>query len=127
MIKSILIVDDEIDIRETISDFVTNFLDIWDVVTAENGETAIDLLQEKEPVDLIITDFNMPVMNGYKLVKKIKASEYGFADIPIIMVTAIESKEQENLIQELITDKLILGKLSKPVDFYQLKNLIENI
>lgn len=57
---------------------------------AKNGEQAWAFLEIdktcNEPYELVITDINMPIMNGLKLLRKIKGSEI-FKDIPVFMVT----------------------------------------
>lgn len=55
------------------------------VLTAENGREAIDVL-EKSRVDLLMTDLNMPVMNGFELIETVK-KDPRFKDIPVIVIT----------------------------------------
>ena len=62
-----------------------------EIVEAENGKEALGILSNSE-VDLIITDWNMPVMDGLTFVKKIRANSK-FDDVPIIMVTTEAAKE----------------------------------
>ncbi|MFQ5731529.1 MAG: response regulator [Planctomycetaceae bacterium] len=59
-----------------------------DVAEAENGQVALDLFQAGG-FDVIISDWNMPVMDGLTLLKEIRRRD---ADVPIIMVTT-ESEE----------------------------------
>ena len=66
--KRILIVDDERDIREILSILLST--KGFEVVTAENGKTAFETLLNT-PCDLLITDLNMPIMDGLELVDKI--------------------------------------------------------
>ena len=64
----ILVVDDV----DLLRDFARNFLELagFTVLTAESGQEAIQLLEHaREPVDVILTDYNMPSMNGIDLVK----------------------------------------------------------
>lgn len=62
-----------------------------DVVTARNGEQAFQILG-KEKIDFIISDWNMPVMTGIELLKKVKGTPE-LAKIPFLMVTAEAEKE----------------------------------
>ncbi|MCP4156626.1 MAG: response regulator [bacterium] len=55
------------------------------VLTAENGQLGIDVLKENH-VDLIMSDINMPVMDGFQFVEYLKSSKE-FSHIPIIMIT----------------------------------------
>lgn len=81
MKSKILVVDDEEHIRELIRFYLDK--EGFSVLEAENGEIALDLL-ENEYVDLAIVDIMMPVMNGFDLVEEMKQ----FKDIPVIMLTA---------------------------------------
>jgi PAS domain S-box-containing protein len=68
----ILVVDDV----DLLRDFSRNFLEMagFTVLTADNGHEAIEVLEKaKEPVDVILTDYNMPSMNGVDLVKLVAA------------------------------------------------------
>lgn len=84
----ILIVDDEMDIRELIGFYLKK--EGFDVLEAGNGDEALDIL-DNEYVDLAIVDVMMPVMDGFELVENIKE----YKDVPIIMLTAKgESKDK---------------------------------
>lgn len=58
----------------------------YEVLTAQNGADAWDILQDEYP-DLVISDVEMPVMDGYELCQKIK-SDKKFRKIPVILVTS---------------------------------------
>lgn len=60
-------------------------------ITAKNGEEGLDIAKEKVP-DLVITDLMMPVMDGFKFIELFKKNE-NFKNIPIIVLTAKEDKE----------------------------------
>lgn len=62
-----------------------------DVVEAEDGEEAMAKLEESAP-DFVVTDWNMPNMNGVELAKNIR-SHPQFSDLPILMVTTRGMKE----------------------------------
>ncbi len=82
----ILIVDDEVNIRKVLRGLLNK--NGFDSITqAENGKDAFDLIQE-ENFDLIISDLNMPVMDGMQLFEKIKNE-----GIPFIILTAYGSIE----------------------------------
>lgn len=84
----ILVVDDEMDIRELIGFYLRK--EGFDVLEAGNGEEALDVL-DNEYVDLAIVDVMMPVMDGFELVESVK----DYKDVPIIMLTAKgESKDK---------------------------------
>ena len=69
MLKRILFVDDEIQILRSITRL---FMDTeYEVLTAESGADALDLL-EAEQVDVIVSDMKMPKMTGYELLNQVK-------------------------------------------------------
>ncbi|MHC4459875.1 MAG: response regulator [Planctomycetota bacterium] len=114
--KKVLVVDDEIHIVHVAAIKLRN--NDYDVITATNGAEAFELACAEKP-DIIVTDFQMPVMTGLELVEKIRQKEET-KDIPVILLTARSfaiSKEQEQDLQ-------ISGCLSKP---FSPKELLENI
>ncbi|WP_035587621.1 response regulator [Hippea jasoniae] len=87
----IITVDDSSTMRRIIKNTLKRIGYGDEILEAENGKEALDILQQN-PVDLIITDWNMPVMDGLTFVKKIRA-DHKFDDVPIIMVTTEAAKE----------------------------------
>ncbi|MEF2231429.1 MAG: HEAT repeat domain-containing protein [Pseudodesulfovibrio sp.] len=63
---------------------------------ASNGEEAYDFIAQGDLFDIIITDMNMPVMDGMELVGKIRSTP-GYEDVPIIMVTTESEADQQTL------------------------------
>ena len=92
MSKTILTVDDSSSVRQMVS-FTLKEAG-YEVVEAKDGQDALDKLRGQ--IDMIITDLNMPNMDGIELIKKVRAdSNYKF--IPIVMLTTESqaSKKQE--------------------------------
>lgn len=88
---------------------------------ANNGQEALDLLTI-EKYDLVLTDCAMPVMDGYELTKKIRASKHrNLANIPIIAITANASIE----IEEICLNTGMDDYISKPVDLNLLNEKIQ--
>ena len=114
--KKVLIVDDEIHIVHVVAIKLRN--NDYDVISAENGAEAFKLACREIP-DIIVTDYQMPVMTGLQLVEKIRRCDQT-KDIPVIMLTArsfaIEDQQKEEL--------QISQCLSKP---FSPKELLENI
>ena len=81
----ILVVDDAGVARKIIARMVTSLG--FDVMTAEHGQAAPDLIDHNDPPTAIITDWNMPVMDGRELAKAVRA-ESAIANIPILMVSS---------------------------------------
>jgi two-component system, chemotaxis family, chemotaxis protein CheY len=81
----ILVVDDFSTMRRIIKKILKG-LDLTDVVEAENGAQAWEALN-RQPIDLVICDWNMPEMSGMDLLEKVRADP-AMAELPFIMVTA---------------------------------------
>ena len=114
--KRVLVVDDEIHIVHVVAIKLRN--NGYEVMTAGDGAEAFKIACEEKP-DIIVTDFQMPVMTGLELVEKLRGSEET-REIPVIMLTArsfaIEEQQKEDL--------QISQCLSKP---FSPKELLENI
>ncbi|MFP4167512.1 MAG: chemotaxis response regulator CheY [Desulfonatronovibrionaceae bacterium] len=90
----ILIVDDFSTMRRIIKNIMRQ-LGYNNIVEADDGTTAWEILN-KDKIDFIISDWNMPKMTGIELLRKVRASEE-FSDMPFLMVTA--EAQQENIIE----------------------------
>ena len=77
---TLLLVDDNIEMREYISSLLTDY----NIIEASNGVEALEIL-ETQSVNALITDYMMPVMDGYELIKQVKDKKYSF---PILVITA---------------------------------------
>lgn len=82
MSKKIMIVDDSRTIRQQVSFTLTK--GGYQVIEAEDGQDGIAKLKANADVAMIISDVNMPNMNGIEMVEKIKADGLS---VPIIMLT----------------------------------------
>ena len=56
------------------------------VIEAENGERALDVLEQSPPTDAMIVDVNMPVMDGFEMIRRVRAMRK-FASTPIFVLT----------------------------------------
>ncbi len=90
-IRTILVVDDSKVMRRVMRNILGS-AGLTDVVEAGNGREALKRLDETT-VDLVMTDWNMPIMNGLEFVKAVRAQPR-FATIPLVMVTT-ESGQRE--------------------------------
>ena len=112
----ILVVDDERSIRELLAIVLRR--DGYEVILAENGRTALNVL-EQEPVDLLISDIKMPDMSGVEVLRAAKQVDQ---DILGIMITAFASTESA-------VEALRMGAydyVSKPFDVDELKIIVRN-
>lgn len=88
MSYSVLIVEDDNDLREALTETLT--IAGYIPETAINGEDALDVIQEKS-IDMVISDVQMAKMDGIKLLKRIKTLQ---ADLPVILMTAFGTIQQ---------------------------------
>ncbi|MDR0239225.1 MAG: response regulator [Deltaproteobacteria bacterium] len=91
MSKHIMIVDDSKTIRNLLA-FVVK-AEGFRVTTAEDGLDALEKLYSMETVDLIVSDVNMPRMDGFTFIKTLREQD-GYKDVPIIVLST-EGKEQD--------------------------------
>jgi class 3 adenylate cyclase len=87
MKATILIVDDESANLDIISAYLARENQDYRIIQAVDGQDALEVLAEEPAIDLVLTDWNMPVMTGLELVKAIKASER-LKHLPVLMQTA---------------------------------------
>ena len=86
-----------------------------DVVTADGGEAALEILDQSEEIDLVLMDIMMPVMNGYETMTEIRKRPR-FAEMPIIAVTGkVTPGERERCLAAGASDYI-----PKPVDTAEL-------
>ena len=92
--RTILIVDDEMIEREMLGAMLC---DQYHVIYAENGALALDIIQrDKQTLSLVILDLHMPELDGYSLLKIIRA-DVELRRIPVIMLTSEKGAEVESL------------------------------
>lgn len=115
--RKALVVDDEIHIVQVVAIKLRN--NGFDVRTAENGAVALECVKAEKP-DIIVTDFQMPVMSGLELIENLR-SEPETADIPVIMLTARGFAIEEEKKQQLN----ITACLSKPFSPREVLQCIE--
>ena len=122
-----LVVDDFSTMRRIIKNLLHD-LGYQNVVEADDGNTALPILQEGD-IDCLITDWNMPGMHGLELLKAVR-SDPKLAKLPVLMLTAESKREQiveaaqagvsgyviKPFTAETLKEKLdkILGGLAKP-------------
>lgn len=104
--KSVLLVEDE---PATLRFYQTGLKGLtgWRQLSAVNGEKALEILR-REPIDVLVTDINMPVMDGYRLITSVH--EF-YPSIPIIVLTSLPAGAPQDRAIELGA----LRVLSKPV------------
>jgi len=88
----------------------------YDVTTAENGSEALEHLK-KETFDLVVTDIEMPKMNGIDMLKRIKTLK---GDLMVIVLTAFSSLERKEEALKFGAS----GYIEKPVEIDYIKGVI---
>ncbi|MBR5376727.1 MAG: response regulator [Lachnospiraceae bacterium] len=110
--KRILVVDDDPYFAKMISEWIRD-LYRTDIVTS--GAQAMSFLQrvrEDEPVDLILLDYEMPVADGPQVLQMLR-KEPKCADIPVIFLTGLDTKEAVSRVMALKPDGYVLKSTSK--------------
>ena len=99
--KKVLIIDDSNTMRKIISRSLRQAgLEFETILEAGDGQIALDVLTQEKP-DIILSDINMPNMNGIEFLKK-KADDESIKDIPVFMITT----ESGN---DIISEAMALG------------------
>ena len=114
---SLLYVEDDENTREELVYFLQNKVD--NLYVAKNGQEGFELFEKYQP-DLIITDIQMPVMNGTKMIKLIKQIN---PNIPIIIVTAFN--DTDYLFEAIKLN--VTNYLTKPLNLFALSDVLSNI
>lgn len=118
MSKKILLIEDNIDVRENTAEILK--LANYSVITAENGKIGVELAQKEHP-DLIICDIMMPVLDGYGVLHLLAKTPETSA-IPFIFLTAKAERSDLRKGMEMGADDY----LTKPFDDIELLNAIES-
>src|ERR1051326_1241844 len=90
MMKTILLTEDKLEIRENTAEILQ--LEGYIVITAYDGVIGLALAQQQKP-DLILCDIMMPEMNGYEVFENLKSSP-DTSSIPFIFITASAEKSE---------------------------------
>ena len=112
--KSVLIVDDDLDIREVLSETLADRG--FDVATAANGLEALGKLRELSVrPSVILLDLMMPIMDGWEFRRR-QASNPAIANVPVIVLSTLDQARAANVSAEAF--------LKKPLDFDRLLQLV---
>ena len=127
MAEKILVVDDEWELRNLLTEFLTG--EGYDVIQASNGEEALELAEKEEP-QVILLDVNMPGIDGIEVCRRLK-EEDKTRFIPIIMVTALEDRDLDAFVEgadDFVTKPFSLVELSFRVrSMLRIKHLTDDL
>lgn len=120
MAKCVLVVDDSETVRQVLQLTLNNAG--FDVIEAEDGDDALAKLGSAPAVDMMITDLNMPNMDGLELIQKIRGdSKHRFT--PIVMLTTESSEEKKRAGREAGAS----GWIVKPFKPEQLLKVVKTV
>lgn len=108
MKRSLLLVEDDLLMREFITDYFKK--EQWEVHEAENGRIALEIF-EQTSIDLMVLDIMMPEMDGWSVCRRIREK----SDVPIIMITARAEEDDHIMGFELGADEYVTKPLSPRV------------
>ena len=117
-IQKILIVDDAKFNRDILKEFLG---ETYDYLEAENGNQAVQIMEENPGIDLMLLDINMPQMDGFEVLKWMKLSQC-IEETPVIMISSEEAVETMRKAYEMgITDYI-----TRPFDSVIVKKRVQN-
>jgi DNA-binding response OmpR family regulator len=120
--QKILVVDDDPHVINRIVDILSELEENYIFYQANNGETGLQIAEKLVP-DIILTDWDMPIMNGIEFIKKLNENERT-KTIPVVMVTAVVLSSDD------LKSALIAGAIDyirKPVDPVELTARIKSV
>ncbi|MCK4814617.1 response regulator [bacterium] len=120
MTKKILMVEDEEDILELLSEIFGDLGD-YKILCARSGEEALRIARMDNP-DIILLDIHLPKLNGYEVCKSIK-SDSAMTHIKILMLSGMAQNSDVQKAQEVGVD----GYITKPFSSMELVEKIEGL
>ncbi len=108
MAATILVADDSATMRMIVQATLTGAG--WKVLTACNGQEALEVAMAN-PVDLVVSDWNMPVKGGLELIQGLREAGR-YVDVPVLVLTTEDDVDSKMAARDLG----VCGWLSKPVD-----------
>ena len=115
---AIVLVDDELDIRIILSRVLRQVADGYELIALGSGDAALEVLAAR-PVPLLITDYNMPGMNGLDLAQAVKAAA---PNTTVVLLSAYATPDLARRAQAAGVDH----SLPKPFSFDELETIVRN-
>jgi CheY-like chemotaxis protein/anti-sigma regulatory factor (Ser/Thr protein kinase) len=118
---TILVVDDEFEIREMISDYLRDE-EGYTVFDAESGAKALEVLANNSHIDMVLSDINMPEMKGFDLLKEVKER---YPSIKRILITAYNVEDYLELALKYDIGNIFVK--TTPFNFNELSSALEKL
>ncbi len=96
MVKKVLIVDDDQEMRLSLEEGLSKYDETFSIVTAEDGLGAVDQLKNST-ISLVVTDLKMPKMDGFSLLSHIMEH---YPEVPVVIITGYSTPDMERLARE---------------------------
>ncbi len=113
--KTILLVDDEPEIRKLYSEILSDVG--YNVISTSDGPSALSVVKQGVGIDLVITDYLMPEMNGLEFIRALREM---LPSVPVILITAFARAESY-----LQSYKLgLVEYMTKPVKMHELERIV---
>ncbi len=121
MAFTILVVDDELLLREMLKDIFT--IAGYNVITAEDGKEGLEMIEKHLP-DFVILDGSMPVMDGFETLAQIRKNPK-FINLPVMMFTALSGESEQIKGLNLGADDYITKPFKTPILLTKVKNILD--
>jgi CheY-like chemotaxis protein len=117
---NILVVDDEKEMREMITEYLDDLG--YCVVSAENGKDALENHFDRRPIDLVLSDINMPVMKGFELLRQVRLK---YPQTKRVLITAYNVEDYLDLALKHDVGNIFVK--STPFNFLELSTILSNL
>lgn len=121
--QRVLLVEDDPDVRVMLSELLER--EMLEVFQAENGQAGLKLVFEHQP-DIVLCDLMMPVLDGREFLLKMRANQHT-RDIPVVVLTAVDTEENEIDLLELGAHDFVSKGTSSKVMLTRLRRILAEL
>ncbi|MCC7441823.1 MAG: response regulator [Bdellovibrionales bacterium] len=119
----VLLVDDDDGVRKVTEDYLRN-LGYKKITLCENGADALRTLQKDPTIDLIISDWDMPLMDGHSLLTQVRGQER-LKHLPFVIITSPKSKETDKVM--MAAESFVDAYIVKPFRLATLQEKLDSV